>query len=49
MPRTRPALVVLGCLIAGRVVAAQSPATPEAFVVAVDEGGTLTTSAPPRR
>jgi hypothetical protein len=41
MRRARPAIVVLGCLIAGRPAVAQSPAAPPAFVVAVDEGGTL--------
>lgn len=40
MPRLRSAIVVLGCLIAGRGAVAQS-AAPPAFVVAVDEGGTL--------
>jgi hypothetical protein len=45
MRRARPAIVLLGCLIAGRPAVAQSPATnpaaPPAFVLAVDEGGTL--------
>src|SRR5207344_1730067 len=44
MRRARPAIVFFGCLIAGRPTVAQSPqspATPRALVVAVDEGGTL--------
>jgi hypothetical protein len=41
MARIRPAIILFGCLIAGRPAVGQGPASASAFVVAVDEGGTL--------
>jgi len=41
MAPIRPAIVILGCLIAGRLSFAQTPAQPASFAVAVHENETL--------